>query len=530
MARKLPSHLKIHSEDHSLDSRQGQDASAPFELAALLDAFTEATGWRPTPVAGTPHRPSAAAPPGELPTRPLRERMRLVSTAPMDGMLDVDDLGDISLTSEESAWRLMEQLDGLVQRLERSERAVERQEAQLATALGVSIRHDESEVLASRLTESLHRAAELTGSDAAALYLLDDATSELKMRSCWGMPTSALTKPPRALRGSMADLEALMGNAVLLENTALAREWNCPEDYAAALCIPIGSPTMPHGTLWLWSDHVRDFSSADIDAAKAAADKILVDIERSVLADEVLRRRGLDRQIESASLVQASRLPDAQPLHADYEIGGWTFQGQSLGGNFHSWSLNKHGQICAALGAAATHGAAGSLVATSLQTLVETCWNSRHKTSQIMRKANDFLWSSQDADWRSSLCYLNIHPESGSTDFALAGDIQAFLIGNRGFRRLAGTPTRLAQQPDTHFENQQLYLDGGELLLIASADVVNGMQRGGFSQNALLDIVREMQEEPVNDIVDHLGRLLPMLPAGESSDFDRSLILVRRRF
>ena len=45
---------------------------------------------------------------------------------------------------------------------------------------------------------------------------------------------------------------------------------------------------MPHGTLWLWSEHVRDFTAIDIDVAKAAADKILVDIERTVLADEVL--------------------------------------------------------------------------------------------------------------------------------------------------------------------------------------------------------------------------------------------------
>ena len=45
--------------------------------------------------------------------------------------------------------------------------------------------------------------------------------------------------------------------------------------FAAALCVPIGSASMPQGTLWLWSDHIRDFCTADIEAAKAAADKIL---------------------------------------------------------------------------------------------------------------------------------------------------------------------------------------------------------------------------------------------------------------
>ncbi len=528
MSRKLPSHLKIHTEEHPVAT--AAPATAVFDLDALLKAFTEATGWRAVPLGATPHHPAASNLDPEAPPRPLRERMQLVSTLPMDGMLDFDSLSDMALTSEAAAWRLMEQIDGLLTKLDASEATIERQEAQLATSLGVSIRHDESEVLAARLVESLHRAAELTGSDAAALYLLDETTSELKMRSCWGMSSCALGKPPRALRGALADLEALMGNAVLLENTALAPEWACPEDYAAGLCIPIGSPTMPHGTLWLWSDHVRDFSAADIDAGKAASDKILVDIERSVLADEVLRRRGLDRQLEAASLVQSSRLPSSQALHLDYEIGGWTFQGQSLGGNFHMWTVNAQSHICAALGAAATHGTAGALVATSVQTVVETCWNAKHKPAQVLRRANDILWQAEDGDWRSSLCYLQIHPESGSTQLALAGNIQAFVFGSRGYRMLSGTPSLLAEQPDSRFENQQIYLEGGELLLIVSADVVGGGERGGFDQANLLTIVRDMQDEPVNDIVDYLRRTLPMTAVDRAVELDRSLLLLRRRF
>lgn len=524
MASKLPSHLKLHSEESSVDARA---SGSQFDLKALVEAFTAATGWRPVPLGGTPHHRVHEMDPEVR--RPLHQRMQLVSTAPMDGMLDYDE-SDVAIVSEQVAWELMEQLDQLIARAEAAESMVAHQEAQLATSLGVSIRPDESEILASRLAESLHRAAELTSSDAAAIYLLDDTTSELKMRSCWGLPTSALAKPPRQLRGSLADLEALMGNAVLLENTALAAEWACPEPFAAAICIPIGSPTMPHGTLWLWSSHVRDFSASDIDAGKAAADKILVDIERSVLADEVLRRRSLNRQVESASLIQSSRLPDSQPLHADYDIGGWTFQGQALGGNFHNWTINKHSQICAALGAAACHGASGALVATSLQTVVETCWNSNHKPTQVLRKANDLLWGAEDGDWRSSLCYLQIHPESGSLQLALAGNIQAFLIGTRGFRMLPCTPTLLASQPDTRFENQQLYLEGGELLLIASADVVAGAARGGLTQPALLDTVRSMQDESVEEIVDHLRRMLPMTGINDEADFDRSLMLLRRRF
>ena len=527
MSKKLSGHLKLHVDGESTSP----NSAGTWDVAQTMRVFAQATGWAPRPRGGTPHHPLDSHNPGDGPALPLRQRVQLVSSSPMDGMLDCDDAyAPLEGTTESTAWELLEQIDGLIQRLHQAERTIAQQEAQLATSLGVSIRPDEAEALAARLNESLHRAAELTGSDAAAVYLLDEATSQLKMRSCWGLSPAALSGPPRSLRGALADLEALMGNAVLLENTRLASEWNCPLDFAAAMCVPIGSPTMPHGTLWLWSEHVRDFSTADIDAAKAASDKILVDIERSVLADEVLKTRSLRRQVEAASLVQSSRLPTSQPLHEDYEISGWTFQGESLGGNFHTWNVNSQQLICAAVGAANSHGTAGALVATSLQTVVESCWLTSHRPNQVLRKANDLLWAADDGDWRSSLCYLHIHPASGATQLALAGNIQAFVVGSRGFRPLAGTSTQLAVQPDSRFANLQFVLDAGELLVVASADVVAGQARGGLTQDRLLQVIRELQDEPVQDIVDHLARLLPVHMESPAAVTDRSLMIIRRRF
>lgn len=530
MPRKNASHLKLHTEESS-NHQSASSLNNTFDLTEMLSAFTAATGWVPRPIKKTPHHPDV---PSDDKLPPLRTRMQLISTHPIDGALDSMIDGEaINVTSEQDAWALLEQLDHLIQQVKAAEGTIELQEARLATAVGVSIRKDEAELLTGRLKETLKRAVEQTASDAAAIYLLDDSTSELKMRACHGLSSKALTSDARPLRGALADLEALMGNAVLVENTKLAPEWNCPEDFAAAFCLPIGSPTMPQGTLWLWSQHVRDFGNHDIEIAKSASDKVLVDIERSILADEVLRTRSTSRQLESASMIQASRLPSLQPLHRDYEVGGWTFQGQSLGGNFHTWTYNRHDRICAALGSAMTSGPTGALIATSIQTVVETCWNTRHKPSQVLQKANDILWDIEDADWRSSLCYLNVHPASGSTELALAGDIQVFLVSSRGVRAIGGTPTPLAEQPDTKFFNEQLYLEGGELLVVASSSVVGGAKRGGMEQGELLEVVSQMQEDSVEDIADHLARLLPMGPVEALADSpiaDRSLMVIRRSF
>jgi serine phosphatase RsbU (regulator of sigma subunit) len=182
------------------------------------------------------------------------------------------------------------------------------------------------------------------------------------------------------------------------------------------------------------------------------------------------------------------------------------------------------------MGDAATSGTAGALVATSVQTIVETCWNSNHKPSQVMRKANEILWGAQDGDWRSSLCYLQVHPESGSTQLSIAGDICAYIIGSRGYRMVAGNTPMLAMLPDSTYRNEQLYLEAGDLLMIASADVLGGTKRGGLSQDSLFKAIRDMHDDPANDIVDHLARMLPMLSPDQINTFDRSLMLIRRRF
>ncbi len=311
MPRKQVPHLRLHRAENDQSSVAQDDC-----VTALLRSFADATGWEVQSVGALTGSKASSTLTKNFgwAAAELASRVRLVSSAPLDGLLDESDFFEQTATSEETAWALLESINDLAFKLKQCEEAVARQEAELAAGLSVTLPEQTTEEsLYASMEEALERAVLASGSDAAAVYLLDDTTSTLKMRSCYGLSKNNLAQPPRSLRGALADLEALLGNAVLLENVAIAPDWNCPEPFAAGLCVPIGSSTMPQGTLWLWSDHVRDFCSADIEAAKGAADKILSDIERRVLSSEVLRVRAAAQQLDAASIIQSSLLPDAQP-------------------------------------------------------------------------------------------------------------------------------------------------------------------------------------------------------------------------
>ena len=151
----------------------------------------------------------------------------------------------------------------------------------------VIARADDSEQLAELLESVLRAGAEACECQAAALYMLDDATTSLKLRSSVGLPVERLLQPPRPLKGAIADLEALLGHAVALERASAFGPWRVPEEFAAALCVPVSSPTIPLGTLWFFSDRPRDFTDRQTNLAELVAGRLAAELERTMLLAQI---------------------------------------------------------------------------------------------------------------------------------------------------------------------------------------------------------------------------------------------------
>jgi sigma-B regulation protein RsbU (phosphoserine phosphatase) len=549
--RRFPSHLRIHSEDHlgSTDSSGGKtrDAGGRRELDEVdicLRAFAEATSWGVVPQSsGNAHSTVATA----SPTRKWSGRQwKLIDNIVRDGLLDEVDLSAIPSVPMDKAQELLLAIERLVERLDRAEEVIRRQEAELATAVLVTSHPDRQKETADRLESILESTSRSIGSVAAAVYLLDDATSNLKMRSCFGLPRKKLAAPPRELRGSLADLEALLGNAVLLSDIEMMPEWPSPEAFASALVVPIGTSSMPHGTIWFWSENPRTFSPTEVEVANLASGRVMAEIEQSILGHEVSRSREVQKQIDTASLTQASMLPDTQILHEDFDISGWTHQSSGLGGAFHHWDIVPSGMMTFAIGQASHDGPEGSIVATGALAMVRTLWNQGANPSQILRAINDLNWSMVEADWKIALSLLQFNPVTGYGSLCNSGEMQSFIVSCRGCRPIGNSQPLVGAQPDSQFNASRFILQPGEILVsytpnlflnrMVDAGPMAGAQ--GFSaadsaakkpldQTGLLNIVRDLCDESANDIAGYLARLLTQPIAQSQPNHDRSLILIK---
>jgi len=431
-------------------------------LPGLLTAFKEATGWtlehipdpkpnrRKSLTWSTPENPGVGATLGHL----SLARSGSASEAPP--------------VEQDAAARLAAAVDGMFQELAETELALCRREAELATDVPPVRAEDQSCHLAERLEAALAGGAEAVGATAAALYLLDDETRELKLRSCWGLPRSRLRKPARPLAGALADLEAMLGHAVVLEDTSIMQRWNVPEDFAAAVCVPVSSPTTILGTLWIFSRQKRDFNDQQTNVIELVAGRLAADLEREMLLGGGVGEPYWKHQLAAAERAQRGSLPTVSPLLRGWAAAGWAAQADRLGGDFFDWFCLPDGLMVVALGDAAPRGVEGALSASAVKAAVRAHAQYQRDPERLLGQVNMTLWTGSAGDQSANLFCGFIETVDGAAHFATAGHLDAMVIRPDGWESLSQPSVPLGISPETEYQPQHYELQPGETLVICS--------------------------------------------------------------
>lgn len=166
-------------------------------------------------------------------------------------------------------------------------------ESELAAA-GVSIAPSAPYVRSKfsvRLRDVLRVGAKaLGGFDAAALYLIDESTTVLSPRALWGLPEERFLEEPRPLSTARAEVEALMGNAVVVNEDYLAEAWNVPEDFVCSVCVPIISETTILGVVWFFANKKFAIGERELETLNLISGKIVDELEKEASAQRAKKQ------------------------------------------------------------------------------------------------------------------------------------------------------------------------------------------------------------------------------------------------
>lgn len=402
MVKTIPSYLKLVTAATESPAVDRDDWGG---LAACCRAFEVGTGWRLEVVPGKP---------------PIQDS-NLLWSAPVDPGVGATP-GHIRIVSDGAnrssrpplelpdAKELAGALAGVWNELLRTRRALWQREAELAAGVPVAARPDEQQHLAARLEAVLAAGCEAVGCQAAGLYLLDAGTSELKLRASWRLPIGRLLEDARPLRGAAADLEALLGHAVVLTEPPLFSYWRVPEPCAAAVCLPVSSPTIPLGTLWVYAAESREFSAADTNLLEVVTGRLAAELEREMLLREVATLR-IARSAARDLWLPAAVPPG--PSVEGWDIAGWSDAADGAGvpagsaptaGPWCDWFNIASDQLAISLGTCSpdlTGAAAGTAARMALRTAAEP----GRSPAELLGRLNAALWSGEQGAGMVGLIY-----------------------------------------------------------------------------------------------------------------------------
>jgi sigma-B regulation protein RsbU (phosphoserine phosphatase) len=524
---KQRKHLKLYTERPPKPPRPAVEAIAA--LPSLLSAFESATGW---PVRFNTEQKSGkrkAESRLEVESRESRVESRAKhaeNSQPQNPEIPASPI------NRESAERLACAIGGVLDELLDAHEALRRSEAELAAGVPLVPHREEEKHLAARLEAVLRAAAEIVDCDAAALYMLDEGTTRLKLRSAWGLPPARLGAAARPLQGAVADLEALLGHAVVLDDAATMRAWNPPEDfvefdYSAAVCLPVSTPTVLLGTLWIFGRQRRDFNDRETNMLEVAAGRLAAELEREMLLRTSIDGAGLRRQLDAAERMQRNELPAVAPLLDGWQTAGWTEQAGAVGGAMHDWFSLPNGYWAAAVGRAEASGMAGALAIGSLKSALRSHAQYQNRADRLLRQANLTLWTGSAGDRRAELLLALVENQSGRVCLAAAGRPSAVLLHRDGWQSLSQSGEMLGAGTDGRFAQFGCELRPGEALILFTESVRDSAEQSGrvLGEIGLAEALRDKHDLTAEEL---LAAAREALENHSLAAADRSILVVKR--
>jgi serine phosphatase RsbU (regulator of sigma subunit) len=523
VVKPVPSYLKLRTADGEIAPPDVADVPG---LEPLCAAFAHATGW---PLRFATGRISA-------------DQTDVLWSAPVDpgvgaspGHLRIE-LGNAKNVAElaarvplEAAEELAAAVVGLLQQTCQLRKTLWKREAELAAGVPVAARPDEPEHFAMRLEAALKSGAQMLGCDAAALYTLDEATTELKLRSTCGLPFERLEQPARSLATALADLEALLGHAVALESTQTLRPWNVPEPCEAALCVPVSSPTMPLGTLWFFSKAPRPFTAEQTSLAEIIAGRVASELDRAVLLHEQTQAVTTLRQLDDASRMQQQSLSQAPPPLDGWQVAGWTSQAAVLGGAFHDWRMLDDHRLALVAADSCDGGVAGAMVASALRAALRTCLATQNNPAQIIGDLHDYLQAHGAGDQWAGIALVILTLTTGETTIASAGRPSALWLPAGAPQSLLTPSLPLGLGEAFPAKPRSITLAAGDSLVLYSRGFIEVSDEHGrpLNEQLLAEALGKARDRTAEQLIEILAdrqEAHALVP----NQMDRSVVVVKR--
>jgi sigma-B regulation protein RsbU (phosphoserine phosphatase) len=299
---------------------------------------------------------------------------------------------------------------------------------------------------------------------------------------------------------------------------------------AAPLLDPDGCP----GMIVLSSRaNIRQFSEDDMELLVSLASVAALRLRSIALAEDVARRRGLEKELELARAIQMGLLPENLPQPDGYELAGFNVPSRAVSGDLYKAELRREDRECVVLLADVSgKGLPAALLTASLEALSVGPIEVGLPPDEICAKLSRRLYSRTSAERYATAFVGVLDVASHTLRYANAGHNPALRVGADGtVTELGATGVPIGLLPVIDYATEEISLGPGDSVVIYTDGITEAANPQGeeYGLGRLQELALRRRASSAEELIETLEQELESFVSGVPYADDRTLLVLRRK-
>jgi len=210
-----------------------------------------------------------------------------------------------------------------------------------------------------------------------------------------------------------------------------------------------------------------------------------------ILALELKDKMTARTELEEGRAVQESLMPQVNPEVDGWDIWLYTKPANDVGGDLIDFLKITENKIGISVGDVAGKGLSAALLMAKLQSTIRAIVPDYNSLSSLGEKLNRIFCRDSLPKLFASLVYTELNTDSGEIKVLNAGHLEPLIIRDGKVEKVKKTSPALGIIPDAIFNEQSVYLDYKQYLIIFSDGLTEARNEAGefFGEERLKDIL-----------------------------------------
>jgi sigma-B regulation protein RsbU (phosphoserine phosphatase) len=278
-----------------------------------------------------------------------------------------------------------------------------------------------------------------------------------------------------------------------------------------------------------------DFVTKPIDFAdlERTIDKTLLELDELRTGREARERLSIiEYELELATRIQRSILPEIIEGHQDFEIGATMLPARQVSGDFYDFFLMEGDRLGLAIGDVSGKGIPAALFMAVSRTLLRAVAMQGGSPQHCLEQVNRILLKQSTGEVFLTLLYGIFDLKTGEFEFSVGGQTPPFLCSpdRPGLFLREPRGMMLGLVEEAVYENAKIQIAHGETLVLYTDGVTEAESTEGkfFTEKCLQSVLECNKTHPAREITSRLISALETFTGGEPTD-DITVLAMRRR-